>query len=597
MNETSSNEAISVLSVKTPALPHPIQGWYERSPIIIAGIVLLIVILIVFGGSLNYDMLWYDSEKYILEDVAIQKISWNNIYQVLTTNYFANYNPLHRLSYMLEYPLWGSSPAGYRVTNWMLHWIGASCCFVFFLRLTQNHVTAWFLAICFAVHPTRVESVVWLAQRKDVLAAAFGFAALCCYHQFGDETSVSKRRIWYLATCLLYVGAVASKAQWVPLCSILVCMDWYLQPGSIRSQWVKYLLFIGLSAVFSWWAYQAQILELNYSSSSSLGYWVNAPFRDVAIYFRLIFWPIGLYTRTPTDLNFQTVPLPIVGWQVVAGLGILIGLGVLAWKWSSKRREIFFGVSWFLLFLSPMLNLVPGELIPTDRYLYIAILGPLFPIGCWLGEQSFRWQLISLVGTCLILGSLTLNYLPTWKDNYTLWNQTVLHNPTSTFAIHNLLVDAQRRHEKQEEYFLLELLVKLEPGNSAYQNAAGITAYNLGDYPKAAIYLGMVSQNAPGLQNDALNCFRLGHSLLIIHQPAQALGFLEQAIKLEPKTPQYWYTLGEAHKTLGHLDQALRCYRKALEFNASLSEKVQPKINALEAELNRASQKGSSSNP
>ncbi|HND19313.1 MAG TPA: hypothetical protein PLB18_08070, partial [Acidobacteriota bacterium] len=439
--------------------------------------IFLVLILVVFGGSLKYAILEYDSSTYILKDEAIRSISWENVYRIFTSNYFVNYNPLQRISYMLEYPFWGSSPAGYRVTNWGLHWISTSLCFVFFLRLTQQSVSAWFLAVCFAIHPSRIENVVWLAQRKDVLAAVFGFAALCCFQQWQEASTRKQKGYWYAFTLVMYWGAVASKAQWVPLCLIFFCLDWY--KGYLgRSRILAYAPFFGLTAVFSWWAYQAQILETQYRAAVSPGEWFNSPARDIAIYFKLTFWPMNLYPRTP--------PLPFVAWQALIGWGILLIWGGIAWKKWSQNRAYGFGLAWFLLFLSPMLNLVPGMLIPNDRYLYVAMLGIFFPGALWLGQQPRASGVSTTALIGVLFGTLTLSYLPVWKDDLSLWSQAVIHNPTNVRALHNLLSAAQARNESETQYVALQHLVKLEPQNLDYRQSLGVWAYQFQQYQEAA---------------------------------------------------------------------------------------------------------------
>ena len=588
MLPTSDNHSPWLKEISFPGLIW-ITNRYYQSPVSIASIVLLVLILIVFGGSLNYEMLGYDSKKYILEDPAIRQISWQNVYQIFTTNYFVNYNPLHRISYMLDYSLWGDSPAGYRVMNWGLHWIGAIFVFAFFLQLTRNHISTWLLTICFAIHPTRVENVVWLAQRKDVLAAAFGFAALWCYQQSWKKSSAVSHHLWYLMTILTYSGAVASKAQWVPLCAILFCLDWYEAHPRTQWQWIKYLPFVGLSGLFSWWTYQAQILEPHQTATFSFITWVTGPLRDIAQYFRLTLWPINLYARTP--------PFPIVAWQAILGGAILMGWGITGWKKRNDDRSLLFGLSWFLLFLLPMLNLVPGTLMPNDRYLYVSILGIVFPLAQWLGQQPVRQGLSSIVLSSVVFGSLTVHYLPVWKNDYSLWNNSVLQNPNNQVAIHNLMISARLEGKKQEESFLLEYLVSLDPQNLVYRSDAGIAAYKLGNYPKAAEHLGWLSKYDPKFQDTASDCFRLGHALVMTQQAEQAIPFLRQAVKLEPNNPQYWYTFGDAHKSANHLTEALQCYQKVLNLEKKYTEKVQPKIILLEGEIKQSSQKPGPAKP
>jgi Flp pilus assembly protein TadD len=482
---------------------------------------------------------------------------------------------------MLEYPLWGSSPAGYRVTNWGLHWISTSLCFIFFLRLTQQPVSAWFLAVCFAIHPSRIENVVWLAQRKDVLAAVFGFAALCCFQQWQVSSTRKQNGYWYGFTLVMYWGALASKAQWVPLCLVFLCLDWY--KGHLnRSRIWAYIPFFGLTGLFSWWAYQAQILETQFRTAFSLWEWFNSPARDIAIYFKLTFWPIDLYPRTP--------PMLFVAWQAAIGWGILLIWGIVAWKKWSQNRAYAFGFAWFLLFLSPMLNLVPGMLIANDRYLYVSILGLFFPFAFWLGRQSPERGISGIVLTGVVCWILTLSYLPVWKDDLSLWSNAVTHNPTNVRALHNLLSAAQARNDSETQYVLLQQLVRLEPHNLEYRKGLGVWAYRFQNHQEAAENLAYSYRQDLHFKEDASNCFLLGYSLLVTQRPKESLEPLMQAIKGAPQNPQYWYTLGDARLALGQSVEALECYNKVLKLDPSQPQEVKAKITKLEQSLHQAHQ-------
>ncbi|HND18786.1 MAG TPA: tetratricopeptide repeat protein, partial [Acidobacteriota bacterium] len=380
-------------------------------------------------------------------------------------------------------------------------------------------------------------------------------------------------------------------AQWVPFVMVLIAVEWIVKRSLSRWQLLSYFPFIVLSGVFSWWAYQAQITsEENNAYIFSFSNWVNSPIRDIAIYFKVIAWPIGLFFRA-------TPPPPVELWQVLIGWGLIVAWGVAAWKLPAYRQAFLWGGGWFLLFLSPMLNLVPGVLVPSDRYLYIAILGPLFPVAFWLEQKPLVVSTSILLAISLVFGILTFNYLPAWQDDYSLWDNAVSHNPMNKKTLTNFAVTARGLGKIHEEYIVLSHLLTLEPQEFKCHVDLGIAAHKLQQYEIAAKHLSYVYKDYPKFQEDDDGCFRLGHALVMIGQPKQACPPLTQAIQLRPFFPQYWYTLGEAYKALGDSVNALHCYRRVRDLNPIYTEKVQPKIIALEEEVKRASAKPSSSNP
>ncbi|HND20559.1 MAG TPA: hypothetical protein PLB18_14380, partial [Acidobacteriota bacterium] len=178
---TPSDHSVIQSDSDSPGWPNWLPGGRQIRPVLLATLLLGALILMGFGMARDYAWLKFDTEKYILEDRAIRILDWEHISSIFSTYYFINYNPLHRLSYAIDYAIWGFDPGGFRTTNLLLHWTAGVFVFLCFYELTRRLTPAWLASICFVIHPTRVESVVWLAQRKDVLSAAFGFATLWMY--------------------------------------------------------------------------------------------------------------------------------------------------------------------------------------------------------------------------------------------------------------------------------------------------------------------------------------------------------------------------------------------------------------------------------
>lgn len=428
--------------------------------------VLGVLTLLAFGASRSYDYLEYDARPYLFQDYAIRTLAWDNIVYVFQSYVFVMYHPLQRISYMLDWAMWGDIPEGFRGTNFLLHWIAAVFVFLFFRKLTDQPVVAWFTALVFTIHPTRVEAVVWLAQRKDVLSAAFGFAALWAYQcakrplssSPSDELTTAEPSVhtafpyspgWYGLSLLLVTGALASKAQWLPVCAILVLIDVYERRKFTLPVVLAYLPFAGVCAIFGWYAFDAQITQrgLTQHTSLSLAEYLSHPIGDIVFYCKQTVWPVSLLPRHPR--------IPPGPWVLTLGAVLVVVAAIaslVSWK---QKRIVLFGIGWFVCFLSPMLNLVPSTLLPSDRFLYVAIVGLLFPAAMWLSYRSNQIQLS--VTAVLLIGMLTLTwrYLPIWQNDLTLWTYITQHSEADQLALGNLMkaqVDAGQYQKARQTY-------------------------------------------------------------------------------------------------------------------------------------------------
>ncbi|MBX7223512.1 MAG: hypothetical protein K1Y36_26600 [Blastocatellia bacterium] len=425
------------------------EKWTTARSSLVALAGLGALIWLTLAKAQGFDFLDYDSTTYLFQDHAIRFCEWERVSYIFHTYFFINYNPLQRLSYMLDFAVWGGSAEGFRSTNYLLHWGAAFGAWLFFRDLTRSQTTAWIVALWFAIHPTRVESVVWLAERKDVLAAFFGFAALWTYLRVqgsgfrvqgedahvqsleNPQSSVLSPQSWILwyALCLgLYICALASKAQWVPLVAVFGLCDLFQRRKMGRVELGRLVPFALVSALFAWYAVDAQLVATGRGALArpTLGAWVAGPLGDMVFYLKNIVWPVGLSPR-----YLRTVPG--AGTLAVGGLLVTLALWRIGKNWRSDRTWIF-GLGWFVLFLSPMLNLVPGFLPPADRYLYVSLIGPVLPLASWLSRQkpAVSWGCGILSGVVFI--GLSWSYLPVWQDNLHFWEYCFQRQPQDGFA-------------------------------------------------------------------------------------------------------------------------------------------------------------------
>lgn len=556
----------------------------------VAAVGLAALLLLAFGRSFNYAMIEYDSTRYILGDHALHRLDFERISYIFRTFYFLCYIPIQRLSYMLDYALWGTNPAGYRAVNFLCHWVAAFFLFRLILEMTKRPAAAWFVAIVFLVHPSRVESVVWLASRKDVLSGAFGFAALWMYRRSqADEPANSRKLFWSIA---LYALALMSKPQWVSLCAVLPFLDLYEKRAWTRFRLIGYAPFFALAGLFAWLTVQAQYVAGGKRAAA-------APLltrglkilTEVAEYVRHIVWPVNLVPRNP-----ETTPTPLL----IATGGIIVAacaVGALV-NWRG-RRAVLFGAAWFFIALAPMLNFVPVGLIVSDRFLYVAIVGAAFPIGVLLAELPWKTATGITGATAAALTLLTLVYVPKWKDDYTLWSHAATFNPDG-YALGSLLDEQVKTKDfkgAETTYRRMQGLTRnYLPGYAAMeryceatgQDAAPVLQKALDTYP-----------NSPDVQYICGNYLRKrkafgpaeelltmsfaakpsqegAQSLVELYaeagDPEKGLPPIRSLLNDSPYNPNWWLLFGKLSERRNRPAEARQAYLVCLELDPSLTE-------------------------
>ncbi|MBX7222108.1 MAG: hypothetical protein K1Y36_19305 [Blastocatellia bacterium] len=591
------------------------QSVRSAHPGLVATLVLGVLILGTFGWSRDYAMLKLDSVTYILEDRAIQVLDWEHLWRVLTTYYYVNYNPLHRISYMVDLALWGPDPGCLRATNFLLHWGATVFAYLSWNRFTNKPLAVWLAVLVFALHPTRIECVVWLSQRKDVLSAVFGFAAFWAYlkaqpdhagpsdHVVGSTLSPRNAPtflFWYGISLGLYICALASKAQWVSLAAVLVLTDLARRNPMNRVRMWSYVPFFAVSLLFAWLAVDAQLIEGKQGTSPSLWVYLTGPFTDLAVYAWNTLLPVQLYLRVP---RFGR---PNPQWWVVAGGVIFFVMTVWAMVRSWQAQRVwFFGWGWFYLFLLPMLNLLPGLLEPSDRYLYVAILGPFYSLGVWFSRFSWQKQMLTTTGLSCFWLAATLWYLPVWKNDLSLWTYTVKFDPTNILVVAQLAMAQTDAGTFPQAHQTIELALRMQGQHPLLYQTAMMLAQKEGTSPETFFQRALAATphsislklqycswlldqkrvaEAETLLHATPIPERLGASFLAkaTYQSvriaeergnlASGLSDVKKLLAQDPYHDRYWLMLGRLYESMGNKPAAEEAYRAAARLNEKLIE-------------------------
>lgn len=403
---------------------------------LIALMLLLMITFIIYRPALKNSLTNWDDKNYVTINKDIQKSDINsikNLFYGKAAYTMGNYHPITMLSYMIEYKYAKLDAKVYHMTNLLLHLLNTLLVFLFILLLTKNNLTALLTSFLFAVHPMHVESVAWVAERKDLLYVLFEMAALLAYTYYADAPD--KRKKFYLLTFLLFLLSVMSKAMAVSLVVILPLIDYFkgrkLLNGKVIAEKMPFVvagIIFGIIAIYA----QKSSKSINFIDYSFYDRILFASWGFIT-YFWKCFLPIGLST-------YYDYPLKgTYGWYIVYSL-ITIGIGWLVYKSMRFTKVILFGMLFFLFSVVLILQILPvGGAIIAERYTYAAYTGLFFIIAygiTYLIESkekrlnSLKPLLYVLLAGMMITFMLqTTNRCEVWKDTLTIWNDALAKYP------------------------------------------------------------------------------------------------------------------------------------------------------------------------
>jgi tetratricopeptide (TPR) repeat protein len=411
------------------------NGSWRRQWIPIAGCALLFVLtLLLYAPVLQYGFVDYDDPLYVTQNGRVQQgltgesIRW--AFQFGPGHAF-NYHPLTWLSHMLDAQLYGPKAGLHHLTSIILH-AAASIALLWFLWIaTQRWWPSFAAAALFAWHPMHVESVAWVAERKDVLSALLMFLMLLAYVRY---TRSEKRTGWYLLVVALFTIGLLAKAMLVTVPFVLLLLDYW----PLKRPWSKSLLLekvplFAIAIAMSVVTYLAQKLDGGLQSDETCPAalrWMNVPVAYVR-YLAKLAWPANL-----------SVFYPYCGWatwQVAAATAMLIAITVVVIM-KRRRGYVLVGWLWFLGMLVPVIGIVQaGMQSMADRYSYLPSVGLFiavcFALDDWATTMRQRWVAKGILSILLIACIVvTLHQIQFWRDEVTLFTRAATVDPQNYLA-------------------------------------------------------------------------------------------------------------------------------------------------------------------
>ncbi|MGJ8656809.1 MAG: tetratricopeptide repeat protein [Akkermansiaceae bacterium] len=450
----------------------------EKQPLYLV-VILVLIGSILYSKSISFDYVSYDDTAYVYENHFVKQglteesIQWAFLYQSqageLSHRGIENlWHPLTWISHMLDVELYGiNTPGGHHGTNLILYLMTIPLVFWSSYKLLGNIWAGFIVALIWTVHPLKVESVAWISERKDILSGLFFWASLSCAIK-----SISSSKIWERFGLAFFVAALLSKASVVILPALLILISGYLKK---EKTWGISFIFKESKRWALWFAAAIVIslISIVMQSGGSHEFFIERS----SLIGRLTttgsaFWFYIYRIIVPWDLNFYyEYPRLHIAFHLVAWLG-LITLVFLTWLKRNSNPTLFIGIFWFLICLVPVSGIFyTGSSFTTDRYVYIALAGLLFPLATTITQRKkITWIIVPLP---LLYCILSWNQLNVWKNSWTLFTHSTEARPEAEIGWTNLATLQKLNNQYDEAIISYHKAIKVN-------SLSYIAWYNLG---------------------------------------------------------------------------------------------------------------------
>jgi protein O-mannosyl-transferase len=559
--------------------------------------IFLAIVLEVAVVAVYYPVHWqpfanYDDPDYVTDNFHVKAgLHGDTVKWALTARDAANWHPVTWISHALDTSMFGLNPAGPHDVNVLLHILNALLLFWVLQHATGFIGRSWMVAALFALHPVNVESVAWIAERKNLLSMFFFLLTLAAYRWYASKPQISR----YLVVAALFALGLMSKPQVITLPFVLLLWDyWPLgrlalrpSPSALRqnssgeisgekrtanSEWRWLLLekvpLLALSAASAVLTVNAQ------AGGGATSYYGHVLLLENALisyarYLGKAFWPSRLALFYPYPLK----PYPL--WQLCGAAFILLAI-TLAVALAYRRRYLTVGWLWFLGTLVPMIGVVQvGTQAMADRYAYLPFVG-LFIMVCWLvaewaGQVQLSPVLLRTASVAVLLALALISYrqVSFWNDHITLWTHVLEVTSNNWVAENNLgtaLLKTGRMEEAIPHFRAAVALDPTDPNSTmnigTYEQAHGNLPAAIELYRKAA----EMARN-PKVKARAYN--NLGYAYKDIGDLADARTSLQSAVATDPEFVGAWISLGLVAQRAGDLPLAISSYSRAIQVHPS----------------------------
>jgi len=533
-----------VIKKKTHTLP----AWQFLLPLVL----LLIITWFLYKPNVHHDFTNWDDPTYVLENPRVKQLNQENVGFFFSSPSASNYHPLTMISLSIDYyfATGGNTLAKnvsepdasqFHTTNIVLHLLNVFLVFIFVFMLSHKRIwVATITALLFAIHPMHVESVAWIAERKDVLYTFFFLAGLIMYLKYGEKKSLK----YLLAAFILYTCSLFSKPSAVVFPLILVAIDYFNERKFSKKLWIEKIPFFTLSIVFGLITLliQSEDAIADIKVFSMIQRMMFAMYGFIMYLFRMIV-PVNLAAFYPYPSLSPTGGLPVIFYM--SPLIVIVIAGLIIYS-ARHTRVLLFGFLFYFFSLMLVLQFISvGSAIMADRYSYVSSIG-LFFICAWYADRGFtgkdskiyplRWLLAGiLIIYTVVIGVTTFEQIKIWKNSETLWTDVITKYPRAEVAYKNR-------------------------GN--FYGARNITGKALDDY---MVYIKLKPDDPRAFSN-------LGNIYGLRNEIDQALDAYSRSVALDSVNPETYLNRAITFARAKKFAEAVKDYDKALMLKPGILE-------------------------
>ena len=589
---------------------------------LIVSLALVVAIVAVFWQLKDCNFISYDDGLYVIENqevnsgITLKGIAWS-----FTTFHAANWHPLTWLSHMVDVELYGLNPVGHHFTNLILHIANTLLLFLLLARITKAFWPSAMLAALFALHPLRVESVAWVAERKDVLSAFFWLTTMWAYVWYVEGSSLKR----YLLVMLSYALGLMAKPMLVTLPLVLLLLDWWplgrfhllLRPGeshfATNLPWGTNKTFAGLilekvpllalaaiSMVITILAQQQALIPLE---RIPLQFRLANAIYSYAGYLGKMIWPGHLAIFYPHPGS------GVSWWALTVACLVLVGCSSLAIFEARRRPYLAVGWFWYLVTLIPVIGLVQvGGQAMADRYTYIPLIGVFLMLVWGARELTANYphqEVLMAVAAGIVLtfcGFVTWNQVGFWRNSISLFEHAIAVTDNNYLAYTKLGVAFATQGKADKAIIAYQKAMAINPNYAVPYNNLALIYVNRAKFDEAILLyqkalainskfadpynnLGVIYLNQKKF-NEAIALFQKAitinhnyaepyHNLGLVYASQdkfdQAIPMFQQAINIQPHKAEPYSDLGLAYANLGEFDEAIPLFKKAIALKPNLA--------------------------
>jgi tetratricopeptide (TPR) repeat protein len=589
-----------------------VSSMPKNKQILMIYLFLTITTLMVFWKVTACDFINYDDQGYVTGNQQVQNgITLEGIRWAFTTGAISNWHPVTWISHMMDVQLFGMQPGWHHLMNLLFHLANTLLLFFVLHRMTKARWESAFVAALFALHPLHVESVAWVAERRDVLSTFFWILTMAAYCTYVERPGLRR----YLLVVLFFALGLMSKPMLVTLPFVLLLLDyWPLRrfqqipseqkigtavkkdkqkgkkkqtageeakaaaPADAPYQWALIRpLLLEKTPLFALTALSSIVTYIVQQKGGAVSSFETMPLSarianalvSYVIYIGKTIWPNDLAILYPHPLSWPA-------WQVLGAVLFLTAVTVTAiWK-AGRIPYLATGWLWFAGTLVPVIGLVQvGIQARADRYTYVPLIG-LFIIAAWgIPELSRKWRyrkevlFASSTAVLLCLCLVTWTQVGYWKDSITLFDHTLNVTDNNYTAYYNRGTAYWHRGNFQQAMENFNKVIEINPNEAEFYRTRGNANLYLGNFRQAIGDYDKLIEIDPG-NEDVYNS--RGNAYSNLGNDRQAIGDYDRALSINPNDAKAHTYRGNIYLRLGNYQQAIEDYDKALSLNPKEAE-------------------------